>query len=181
MWMRQCLCEILYSPSIFFAFLLPCSFFHSFPSFWLVPLMIYFSIHVLAHFPSVLSFSKTVVWNRVLSQNSQSCSPQVQRQGGKQVGCLFVQHRLHLFIQPQPFFQCFHFSHSSCLLKIGICITRIYLSNLFSFKLFSETRRKEFFSFCCQEKWLRFQAGDGKFGRLAVAVKEAQPLGQRNP
>lgn len=53
------------------------------------------------------------------------------------MGCLFVQYRLHLFIQAQPFFHRFHFSHSCCLLKIGIWITRIYLSNTFFFHLSS--------------------------------------------
>lgn len=51
----------------------------------------------------------------------------------KQVGCLFVQHRLHLCAQPQHFVQCFCFAHSCCLLKISICITGIFLFNLFSF------------------------------------------------
>lgn len=87
----------------------------------------------------------------------------------KQVGCLFVQRRLHLCVQPQHFFQCFCFAHSCCLLKISIYITEIYSFNLF-FILSPES------SLCCQEKWPHFLAGDGKFGLLPVAVKEGSDL-----
>lgn len=92
---------------------------------------------------------------------------------GKRVGCVLVRRGLRLCGQPEHFFQCFCFARSCCLLKINICITGIYLFNLFFFHL-----RRSFLSpekiLCCQEKWLRFLAGDGSLGYYLLLWKKAQ-------